>query len=126
MKQHHLALTIQNTDEIHQFYENILGFQIVKTFELEVELANKIFNIHKPTQAFFMEGHGLALELFIDKNKKQAGFNHWCLSIPVREEFLKNAEKHNVEIIRIPRGSYDLIFIKDASGNIFEIKEDPK
>jgi len=126
MKQHHLAFSIQNADEIHQFYVNILDFHIVKTFELEAELAYKIFNIHKSTQAFFMEGHGLALELFIDKNKKQTGFNHWCLSIPDREAFLKKAEKHNATIIRIPRGSYDLIFIKDASGNIFEIKEELK
>ena len=45
MKQHHLALTIQNEEEVHQFYENVLDFQIIKTFELEEELAYKIFNI---------------------------------------------------------------------------------
>lgn len=124
MKLHHLALTIQNTSEIQQFYIYLLGFELIQEFKLEADWANKIFNINKTSQAFYLEGHGLALELFIDENKKQNTFNHWCLSFPDRESFIETAQKQNAKIIRIPRDSHDLIFIKDASENIFEIKED--
>ena len=124
MKLHHLALTIQNISEIQHFYVDLLGFKLIKEFELGIDWAKQIFGVNKSSQAFYLEGHGLALELFINENKKQANFNHWCLSFPDREAFIAKAKKQNATIIRIPRDSHDLIFIKDASGNIFEIKAD--
>ncbi|RLD39551.1 MAG: hypothetical protein DRI74_00470 [Bacteroidetes bacterium] len=126
MKLHHLALTIQNEDELHKFYENILDFHLVREFKLEADWSSKIFNINKSAQAFYLEGHGLALELFIDEEKKQHSFNHYCLSFPDRESFVKKAKANKAIVVRIPRGSNDLIFIKDLSGNVFEIKEDIK
>ena len=124
MKLHHLALTIQNKSEIQHFYIDLLGFKLIKEFGLGADWANQIFGVNKSSQAFYLEGHDLALELFINENKKQSNFNHWCLSFPNRESFIKKAEEQNINIIRIPRDSHDLIFIKDASENIFEIKED--
>jgi len=124
MKLHHLALSIQNAIEIQHFYVNLLGFKLIREFTISAEWASKIFHINKSIQTFYLEGHGLALELFIDENKKQANFNHWCLSFPNREEFIAKVEEQNSTIIRIPRDAHDLIFIKDSSGNIFEIKED--
>ena len=124
MKLHHLALTIRDASEIQPFYVDLLGFELLREFKLEADKANTIFNINKTCEAFYLEGHGLALELFIDENKKKADFNHWCLSFPDREAFIEKAEKQNARIIRIPRDSHDLLFIKDASENIFEIKEE--
>jgi len=124
MKLHHLALTIQSASEAAQFYEQLLGFKLIREFKLDSELAFKIFNIPKVVQVFYLEGQGLSLELFIDETSKQNNYNHWCLSFPNREEFIKKAKEQNAQIIRIPRGTYDLIFIKDNSGNTFEIKEE--
>ncbi len=47
-----------------------------------------------------------------------------CLSFPDREAFIKKAREHKVNIIRFPRETHDILFIKDTSGNIFEIKEE--
>ncbi len=124
MKLHHLALSIQNANEIQHFYVNLLGFKLIREFTISADLATKIFNIKESSQAFYLEGHGLALELFIDKNEKQNNFNHWCLSFTDREAFIKKAKEQRATIIRIYRDSHDLIFIKDANENIFEIKED--
>jgi catechol 2,3-dioxygenase-like lactoylglutathione lyase family enzyme len=124
MKLHHLALSIQNANDIQPFYVNLLGFKLIREFTINAEWATKIFNIKKPCPVFYLEGHGLALELFIDENEKQNNFNHWCFSFPNREAFIAKAEKQNATIIRIPRNTHDLLFIKDASENIFEIKED--
>lgn len=40
-----------------------------------------------------------------------------------REELVAKAEQNNYKCIRIEREISDLIFVKDKSGNIFEIKE---
>ncbi|MDA3907048.1 MAG: VOC family protein [Bacteroidales bacterium] len=124
MKLHHLALTIQSANEVSLFYEQLLDFKLIREFKLESDLAYKIFNINKSVQVFYLEGHNLALELFIHKTPKQDNYNHWCLSFPDREAFIKKAQEQNATIIRIPRGTHDILFIKDGSGNIFEIKEE--
>jgi hypothetical protein len=36
---------------------------------------------------------------------------------------LRKCEKVQVEIIRVPKGESLITFIKDADGNLFEIKE---
>ncbi|MBC8486375.1 MAG: hypothetical protein H8D45_10090, partial [Bacteroidetes bacterium] len=51
------------------------------------------------------------------------GFDHICLAIKDRETLITKAEAQNYECIRRKRDIFDLIFIKDKSGNIFEIKE---
>lgn len=124
MKLHHLALTIQNIKEIKPFYIELLGFKLIREYTLDEALAKRIFNINKSSKAFYLEGHDIALELFIEENPKQDKFDHWCLSFPDRELFIKRAIEQNASIFRIPRDSHDLIFIKDASKNTFEIKED--
>lgn len=124
MKLHHLALSIQNENEVNLFYEKLLGFKRIREFSLKKELANKIFNINKTVQVFYLEGHGISLECFINDIPIGNNYNHWCLSFPDREMFIKKAEEQNIKTIRIERESQDLIFIKDSSGNTFEIKED--
>lgn len=124
MKLHHLALSIQNVNEVSHFYEKLLGFRRIRAFSLKKELANKIFNIKKTVQVFYLEGQGINLELFITDIPIGNNYNHWCLSFPDREIFIKKAEEQNIKTIRIKRESQDLIFIKDSCGNTFEIKED--
>lgn len=124
MKLHHLALTLKNKEEVRLFYEQVLGFSLIRKFELNAKLASQIFDSNKNVQVFQMEGHGMTLELFIDERTKQNNYNHWCLSFSNREEFIKKAQAQKAKVIRIPRETHDLIFVKDQSGNIFEIKEE--
>jgi hypothetical protein len=95
----------------------------VKKFVLKKELANKIFGINKDTSAFFLQKDDFFLEIFVTDKKLKQGFNHICLTIKDRETLVTKAEAQNYECIRIKRDVFDLIFIKDKIGNIFEIKE---
>ncbi len=123
MKLEHIGLTISESKEIKDFYINILGMREVKTFVLNKILAQKIFGINKNTSAFFLQKNDLFLEIFVTDEKLKQGFNHICLTIKDRETLVTKAEAQNYECIRIERDIFDLIFIKDKSGNIFEIKE---
>ena len=123
MKLEHIGLTISESKEIKDFYINILGMREVKTFVLNKILAQKIFGINKNTSAFFLQKNDLFLEIFVTDEKLKQGFNHICLTIKDRETLVTKAEAQNYECIRIERKLSDLIFIKDKSGNIFEIKE---
>jgi len=123
MKLQHIGLTIPDNSEVKNFYQDLLGMIEVKNFVLNKELSYKIFNIPEDTPAFFMQKNDLFIELFISHEKLTSGFNHNCISVNDRKTLVGKAKARNYECIIIEREFSDLIFIKDKSGNIFEIKE---
>lgn len=123
MKLQHIALNIVDIEEIKNFFIDILGMKAIKNFVLKKDLAQKIFNINQGTAVYVLQKSDLFLELFISNERFTQGFNHLCISIKNREELINKSKNANYEDIRIQREFSDLIFIKDKSGNIFEIKE---
>ena len=124
IKLEHIGITISEQEEINNFYQNILGFNQVKTFTLNKTLSGKIFNIPIDTPVYLMQKDNFILEIFVSADYQiKQNFNHICLSIKNREEVFQKAIAQKYECIRIERDVFDLIFIKDKGGNIFEIKE---
>ncbi len=123
MKLEHVALTISDATEVEYFYQNILGLSKIRDFILNKDLARKIFGIDKETTVFLLQKNELLLELFLMPEQYSRDFKHICISIKNREELVEKAAQNAYQYIRIKRERPDLIFIKDKSGNIFEIIE---
>ena len=123
MKLEHIALSISDPEEINNFYGNILGMKKTKTFVLSSALAKRIFDIEKEISVFLLEKDGLFLEIFLASGQKKHHLDHICLTVNDRETLFSKAAQNAYECIRIEREAFDLIFIKDKTGNIFEIKE---
>ncbi len=123
MKLEHVAITITDPAEIENFYHNILGMSEVSNFILEKDLVKRIFGIDKETSVFLLQKDELFLEIFLMPEQYKKNFEHVCISISNREKFIEKAAQNGYEYIRLIRKYADLIFIKDKSGNIFEIKE---
>jgi len=51
-------------------------------------------------------------------------FQHICILVDDREALLKKAINKTYDFTRIEREDFDLVFVRDKCGNIFEIKED--
>ncbi|MFP4023673.1 MAG: VOC family protein [Thiohalospira sp.] len=122
MKLEHIAITINNSDEIINFYEHILGMEQVRNFVLDKTLSTKIFGVNENLPVYLMQRDDLAIEIFIYKQKLQS-VNHLCISIENRENLIKEVQEKGYENIIIEREQPDLVFIYDKSGNIFEIKQ---
>lgn len=123
MKLEHIALTINNHDEIIDFYHNVLEMKTVKAFTLNSDLSSTIFNIVKGVHVYQLKKDNLMLEIFVSPVKISHGYNHICISVTNREIIMQNAVKLKYEVIKIERSYGDLVFIKDNTGNVFEIKE---
>ena len=123
MKLEHLGITIDNVNEVTNFYENIFKMNKVRSFELNSNLAEKIFNISQSVEVYLMQNGYITIELFIHKEMKKPSFDHFCLSFDDRQNVVKQAMKNGYKVIIKKRKNSDLIFIKDNTGNIFEIKE---
>ncbi len=124
MKLNHIALNIQGRKELIDFYQNILGFHPEHQFDLNLDLATKIFNIEKQPEAFLCKNDNLVLELFIYQEITTQGFAHICLEVADREKIAKKGEQTGYPITRIQRKDKpDILFIRDKAGNMFELKK---
>ncbi len=119
----HIGITIKDVSEVKNFYQDVLGLEIVKQFTINEELSNYIFEINQNTEVYLMKRDDLILELFINGNTIPNRYDHICISVHSRSNLIKQAEINNYSCIIIPRKNYDLVFVKDRLGNIFEIKE---
>lgn len=123
MKLEHIALSVSDYKEIEKFYTNILGMKQIKNFVLRKELADNIFDINEEITVFLLQNDELIFEIFITTGYRKKAFDHICISIKNREKFIDKVLLNGYNVIRIEREIFDLIFIKDKDGNIFEIKE---
>lgn len=124
MKHHHTGITIKEESEVQNFYCEVLGMKIIRDFIINASLAEKIFNLSKDTKVFQVQKDEVIFEIFICPEMNKPFINHQCLEISNREDLVKKANDLNYIIVRIEREMYDLIFLHDNDGNIFELKED--
>ena len=119
----HIGLNILDKSEIENFYKEILGFQIVREFQINIELSQKIFGVGKDASAFLVQKDNLKLELFLNDVSKQPHFGHICLEVPQRDDICHLAQQKGYLVIRKQRQHSDLVFLQDGYGNLFELKE---
>jgi len=123
MKLEHIALSVSDYKEIEKFYTNVLGMKQIKNFVLRKELAANIFEINEEITVFLLQKDRVVFEIFITTEYRKQAFDHVCISIKNREEFINKVLLNGYKVIRIEREIFDLLFVKDKDENIFEIKE---
>ncbi len=123
MNLEHIALTITDHKEITKFYQEILGFAEIRSFNLPQDLAMEIFGIKKETNVFHIQKDDLLLELFLMPERFEHVYNHICISVPDREAIVNKAMRDGYACTRVRRQHSDMIFLKDKSGNVFEMKQ---
>ena len=122
MNLEHVALNIADPEEIESFYCEILGMSEIRHFVLDKDLTREIFGIKKETTVFQLQKNEILLEIFLIPERFENGFSHLCISISDREEIAEKADQNGYSCMRLKRGNSNMIFIKDKSGNIFELK----
>lgn len=118
----HVAFAVQYPNDIEAYYMDILGFEKQKEFVLKQALANQIFGIEEDVEVCLLKKGQVVLELFISPMVFQKNYNHICISVEDREKIVNEAMTKSFEVVRVEREVFDLIFLKDRSGNIIELK----
>jgi len=119
---HHIALSISDSEDIENFYEEVLSFKLRQKFSLFPETAREIFNSERTADVYVMEKQDVRLEIFINSQKEKKVFSHICLLEKEADIIYKKAIQQQYKI-RIWENSVQFTcFIWDRSGNMFEIK----
>ena len=118
----HVALECNNKNNTELFFTKILGLDFKKKIDISESLSEIIFGIKQPVEIFVYENNKLRFEVFINKRILKNSYNHVCLEIKDIDEFLNRCMEFKVEIIKTQKNGKNLLFIRDFSGNLFEIK----
>ena len=113
-----------NENKSIDFYENILGFQVIRRFAIGSEMAASIFGLTKQATVVLVEKEDLIIELFVTEILLPfQGYQHTCLDVDNRNEILEGCREKNFEVIKLEKEHHNLLFVKDKSENLFELKE---
>ncbi|HCL00582.1 MAG TPA: hypothetical protein DHW42_10835 [Candidatus Marinimicrobia bacterium] len=120
----HLGLTVAEESDIREFYQDILKMDIQREFTLNRRQARQIFNEDRDIKIVVGTIGDLSVELFMADEKCKTVCEHVCISVADRQAVIDACQANNFPITIIERKPFDIVFIRDKTGNLFEIKEE--
>ncbi len=124
MKLLHVAIQMEKSEEAHLFFEGILKLKKVREYTLKSNLAEEIFGIKKDFIVYLYALENGYIEVFIGEKANNIGMAHIALAIKNRKEVVNTAKEFGLSVYEKERKGRDtLTFIKDPSGNLYELKE---
>lgn len=120
----HIGLQYPDRTKAEIFFSKILGLSKTNSFSVSAELAESIFGIGKEIDAEVYGDDKIRFEIFYSEVRKSCGYEHICLAVPSKKEFISRCKSHGIEPISIRKDEKDLLFIRDFSGYLYEIKEE--
>ena len=119
----HVALQYYDRKQAEIFFNKILKLPFIKTFDVSKELSNIIFKISEDVTVDVYGNKEACFEVFFTKKQTKYSFEHTCIEINDKKEFIKRCKKYGIKPIFVKKDSKTLLFVKDLAGNLFEIKE---
>ncbi len=122
----HVGLRYDDKEKADRFFIEFLEMPKVKDYTVSEDLSESIFGIRKKTDMLVYDNGVSKIEVFISENSSDSQYEHTCIEVGNKEEFIDRCKDYRIEPIIVRKEGKDLLFIRDFSGNLFEIKEKPK
>ena len=119
----HVALQCNNKEKVETFYTKVLGLPIKKKFTISRELSRTIFSIDKSVDVEVYDNNETRFEIFIAQTDEERGYMHVCIEIDNKKKFMDRCKQYGLKPMVMNKGGKNLLFVRDFSGNLFEIKE---
>jgi len=123
MKIHHVALLCPNEEKAEIFYGKVLGLKKEKEFTLFAALAEQIFGISREIKVKVYSNNQVNFEIFVALEKPKITYEHICLVVSSKQEIISRCKAYKVEITKVKRNKKEILFLRDFSGYLYEIKE---
>ena len=120
---HHVAIQFSDRNKAEIFFTKLLGLQKVKSFTVSENISEEIFGMAKSIDVDVYGDDEARFEVFITNNKRKPEFEHICIVIDDKSTFIKRCKKYGIEPVVIKKEGKDLLFVKDFSDNLYEVKE---
>jgi catechol 2,3-dioxygenase-like lactoylglutathione lyase family enzyme len=119
----HVALEYANQQQADVFFLKVLGIPKVKSTLLSQELCASIFQIEQPVQMETYDNGTARFEVFLTPEPKTRSYAHIGVEIDSKADFLIRCRDHRLKPFFIEKQGKQLLFVRDFSGNLFEVIE---
>ncbi|MCK5259295.1 MAG: VOC family protein [Thermoplasmatales archaeon] len=119
----HVALQCNDKEKAETFFTEVLELPIKKKFTVSRELSEAIFGIDESVDVEVYDNNETRFEIFITQTEEKRGYGHVCIEIDNKKEFIDRCKQYGIKPMFITKGGKNLLFVRDFSGNLFEIKE---
>lgn len=119
----HVGIACRSEEHADRFYRDLLGLGKAEPKLLPSALSQAIFGIDEDLPMLNYTGPNAHFEIFIVRAEIVTDrITHACIEVADLDAFLRKCGELNVDVSRIPKGSFMLTFIRDYDGNLFEVK----
>jgi hypothetical protein len=122
----HIAVVSTDKKLADLFFSKILELPKVRSFTISESLSEAIFQQKEQIDINVYDNGILCFEVFITKHTTPHIFDHVCLEVKNRDAFIKRCREFAIKPILIQKNGKQLVFIRDFSHNLYEIKEKTK
>lgn len=143
----HIAIIVNDFDKMIDFYSKILGFEVLRIFEIETEDFRKgvgISDAKAKVAHLSIPGNGVEIEMFEYSQKRERmedlsianapGFRHMAFFVDNLEEAYESLKENGIEfysepiLVKEPESvaGFRFVYFKDPEGNIIELNQLPK
>jgi len=122
----HVGITCSSEERADQVFVELLGLQKAEPKILAAEICRALFGVDRDLTMINYVGESAHFEVFIDDAAATPAraIEHACIEVAGLSEFLRKCDSLDVEVIQVPKGESLITFIKDADGNLFEVKQE--
>ena len=119
----HIGLQYNDRESARIFFKEILGLNFKKSFLLSKDLTKEIFEIAEDVTIDVYENDDSYFEVFITNDTVNNKFDHICIEVESKTQLIDKCKKHGIEPIVVKKNEKTLLFIRDFSNNLYEIKQ---
>ncbi len=119
----HVALECASVQSADTFFIKVLGVPKVKSTLLPQELCVSIFQTDRSVQMETYDNGKARFEIFINPGLLKSSFVHIGVMVDNKADFVARCQQHGLKPFFIQKEKKQLLFVRDFSGNLFEIIE---
>jgi catechol 2,3-dioxygenase-like lactoylglutathione lyase family enzyme len=118
----HVAIECSGQQSADRFFTTILGLPKVKSTTLSKELSYGIFGIDGTVPIEVYDNGKIRFEVFIHKTKHEPSFDHVCIEVRNKSEFIERCEHNGLSPFFVEKEGKQILFVRDFSKNLYEIQ----
>ncbi len=118
---HHVTVECSDVKTADTFFIVVLGIPKVKSTLLSRELCLPIFNVDTPVQMETYDNGKMRVEAFITPRPVHPSYVHIGIAVDSKEQFLLRCQQHGLAPFFVEKNGRQLLFVRDYSGNLYEI-----
>ncbi len=122
-----LHAAVQTTDrkEAETFFTTILQIPKTRSFTLLTNLAQALFEDPAEKQVDVYQNAHTLIEVFEEEKTSIPRYAHLCLEVANRKKLIERCKTYKIPVFEATINDKHYVFIKDFTGNRYEIKEAP-